>query len=114
MNPSTVKVALTERILRAATSISPSLGRQRLVVVAAQLQSYLIPGSKVVGNSDGAAFRSLGDAVGNILRESGGASNRRLVDLGMLPDVVRRSVALQTPHLLPLRAAFPVAGKLLL
>ncbi len=112
MDPSIV--ALTKRVLRAATSISPPFGRQRLVVVAAQLQSHLIPGSKVVGNSDGAALRSLGNAVGDVLRERCGAGNRRLVDLGMLPDLVRRSVALQSSHLLPLRATFPVAGVLLL
>ena len=62
---------------------------------------------------DGAAAGPLVLAVGDVLGEGGGANNGRLVDLGVLPDVVDGAVAGDRTHLCALGRAGAVAGVLL-
>lgn len=76
--------------------------------MGAQVEASLLPGLKVVGHGDGSASGPLIDAVGDVLPESGGALNGRLVHLLVLPDLVRASVALEGAQLLALGGSLAV------
>ena len=56
----------------------------------------------MVGHGHGAAARSLVDTVGDELPEGCSSRNGRLIDLLVLPDLVRASVALESADLLAL------------
>lgn len=79
----------------------------------AQVQAGLGPRGKVVGHGDGTAAGPFVDAVGDVLPEGGRARDGRLVDLLVLPDLVRAAVALEGAQLLALRRPGPVGGPLL-
>jgi hypothetical protein len=108
---STLRAA--DGVLGLATSVAPALGGQGLVVVLAKVHAELLPGVEVALGGDGAAAGALVDAVGDVLGEGGGADDGRLVDLGVLPDVVRRAVAGHGADLLALGRAGAVGGVLL-
>ena len=95
------KLAL-EGVLGVAAGIAPSLSSQDLIVVRAQVQPGLAPCRKVVGHRHGAAPGPLVDAVGNVLPERRRAYDGRLVDLLVLPNLVRGPVALKGAELLSL------------
>ena len=57
--------------------------------------------------------RPLSLSVADVLSEGGRADNRWLVDLCMLPDIVRRTIAGHSSHLGALRRASAVACVLL-
>ena len=68
----------------------------------AQVQAGCLPCRKVVGDRDGAAIGPLVDTVRNVLPESRRADDGGLVDLLMLPDLVRAPVAGESAELLTL------------
>lgn len=78
-----------------------------------QIQTSGLPGSKVVGHRNGPTAGPLVDAVRNVLPESRRASNRRLVGLLVLPDLVRASVGLEGAEILALGRSLAVGGVLL-
>jgi hypothetical protein len=100
-------------VLGLATSVAPALGGQRLVVVLAEVHAELLPGVEVALGGDGAAAGALVHAVGDVLGEGGRADDGGLVDLGVLPDVVRRAVAGHGADLLALGGSRAVGGVLL-
>lgn len=103
-----------DSVLGIATSIAPSLRGQDLVVVRAQVQTDLLPLRKVAGHVDGAAVRPLVvDAVRDVLPEGRLARDGRLVDLLVLPDLVRAAVELVAAELLALRRPGAARGPLL-
>ena len=68
------------------------LDGKHLVVEVAGGESVVLPGSEVVGDSDSAAG-ALALADREVLAESAGALDGRLVDLRVLADLVGRAVA---------------------
>ena len=103
----------TKRVLGVSASIAPSLGGKHLIIMRAQVQASLLPSGEVVGHSDGAAAGPRGHAVGDVLPEGGCPGDGRLVDLLMLPDIVRTSVALKSAELLALGRALAIVCILL-
>lgn len=73
-----------------------------------KVHTELSPGIKVALGGNSAAAGPLVDAVADVLGESGGTLDGRLVDLGVLPDVVDGAVAGDLAHLLALRRAAAV------
>jgi hypothetical protein len=100
-------------VLGVAASVAPALGGESLVVVLAQVHAKLLPGVEVALGGDGAAAGPLALPVADVLGEGGSADDGRLVDLGVLPDVVDGAVAGDSAHLLSLSRARAVAGVLL-
>jgi len=78
-----------------------------------QVQPRLGPRSKMVCDGDGAPIGLLVDAVRDVLPERRRARDGRLVDLLVLPDLVRAAVAREGPQLLALRRALAVRRPLL-
>ena len=74
----------------------------------AQVQAGCLPCRKVVGDRDSAAIGPLVDTVRNVLPESRRAHDGGLVDLLMLPDLVRAPVAGEGAELLTLRRSLAV------
>ena len=60
-----------------------------------QVQTSLLPRGEVVGERNGAAVGPLVDAVGDVLPEGRSPLDGRLVDLLVLPDLVRAAVGLE-------------------
>lgn len=81
--------------------------------MGSQVQTKLGPRVEVVLGSNSSTAGSGSPAVRDVLGESGGADNGRLVDLRVLPDVVRRPVALDRAHLGSLGRALAVGSVLL-
>lgn len=78
-----------------------------------QLHAVRGPGVEVALGGDGSAAGTLVTPVADVLPESGSASDGRLVDLLVLPDVVDGAVAGDLADLLALSRAGAVAGVLL-
>ena len=64
----------------------------------AEVHTVRSPGAEVVGSGDGTAG-ALVLANGPVLIESGGANDRRLVDLRVLVDIIVRTVTGQGAHM---------------
>jgi hypothetical protein len=102
-----------DSVLGVAASVAPTLSGEGLVVVLTQVHAELLPGVEVALSGDGTAAGPLALPVADVLGEGGLAHNGRLVDLGVLPDVVDGAVAGNSTHLLALSRARSVAGVLL-
>lgn len=76
-----------------ASSTAPAFGRKYLVVIRSQVQTGRLPSIEVARGRDGTASRAGSASVGDVLVEGGGASDRWLVDLLVLVDIVDRSIA---------------------
>jgi hypothetical protein len=100
-------------VLGVTASVAPALGGESLVVVGTKVHAELLPGVEVAGGGDGTAAGALLLAVADVLVEGGGTLDGRLVDLGVLPDVVDGAVAGDRAHLGALSRASTVAGVLL-
>lgn len=100
-------------VLGLAAGVAPALGGESLVVVGTKLHAELGPGVEVARGGDGAAAGPLVHTVADVLGEGGGTNNGRLVNLGVLPDVVARSIASDRAHLLALSRSRAVGGVLL-
>jgi hypothetical protein len=100
-------------VLGLATSVTPALGGQSLVVVLTKLHAMRGPSVEVAGGGNSTGARALVDAVGDVLIEGAGALDGGLVHLGVLPDVVDGAVAGDLAHLGALSRASPV-GRVLL
>jgi hypothetical protein len=100
-------------VLGVTASVAPALGGESLVVVLTQVHAELLPGVEVARSGDAAAAGPLALPVADVLGECGSTDNRRLVNLGVLPDVVDGAVAGDGAHLLALSGARAVAGVLL-
>ena len=81
--------------------------------MGSQLEAQLCPSVEVALRGHSSAAGSLVDSVADVLREGGGADNGRLVDLGVLPDVVAGAIASHRADLSALSGAGAVAGVLL-
>jgi hypothetical protein len=81
--------------------------------VSAELQAVGGPSVEVALGGDGSAAGTLVDTVGDVLGEGGGADDGRLVDLGVLPDVVGRAIAGDGADLGALSGTSTVGGVLL-
>jgi len=97
-------------VLRLAAGIAPALGRQSLVAVGTQVQAKILPGVEMALRSNGSASWALVAAVADVLPESCGPGDGRLVDLLVLPDVVDGAVTGHAADLLALSRAGSVAG----
>lgn len=100
-------------VLGVTAGVAPALGGEGLVVVLAKVHAELGPGVEVALGGDGSAAGTLVDTVGDVLGEGGGADDRRLVHLGVLPDVVAGAIAGDGADLLALSGARTVGGVLL-
>jgi len=100
-------------VIGVAGGVAPALSGQGLVVVLAEVETELGPGVEVARSGHGTAAGALVLAVADELREGRGTLDGRLVNLGVLPDVVDGAVAGDGAHLLPLSRASAVAGVLL-
>jgi hypothetical protein len=87
-----LKQCLTANLEVGRSGSAESLDSEHLVVEVAGRESRLLPGSEVVGDGDSSAG-ALVLADGEVLAESAGALDGRLVDLGVLADLVGRAVA---------------------
>ena len=83
---------LTANLYVGGSSSAEGLDGEHLVVEVAGGESVVLPSIEVVGNGDSAAG-ALVLADREVLDESAGALDRRLVDLGVLADLVGRAVA---------------------
>lgn len=81
--------------------------------MGSQIQAGLFPRVEVVLNRDGAAAGARSSPVRDVLGKGLGAGDGRLVDLGVLPDVIGGSIALQGPDLGALCRALVVRRVLL-
>ena len=75
-----------------ATCIAPTLSRESLIVMSAQIETQLGPSVEVALGGNSSAARSLVDPVADVLGEGSRTDNRWLVDLCVLPDVVAGSI----------------------
>lgn len=80
-------------VIGVACSSAPTFCGKDLVIKGTQGQARCLPGIKVARGGDRAASRAGSASVGDELVEGGGASNRGLIDLLVLVDVVDRAVA---------------------
>lgn len=87
-----LKTCLTADLDVGRSSSAESLDSEHLVIEVASGESVVLPSIEVVGNGDSAAG-ALVLADREVLAESAGALDRRLVDLGVLADLVGRAVA---------------------
>jgi hypothetical protein len=85
----------TKCVFGVSPSISPSLRTQRLVIQRPQIHACLSPCIKVVRHSNSAATRSHTPSYRNVLPEGRCASNGRLVNLLVLPDIIGGAVTLK-------------------
>lgn len=83
---------LTADLEVSGSSAAECLDGEHLVVEVAGGESVVLPGSEVVSHGDSSAV-ALALADGEVLAESAGALDGRLVDLGVLADLVGRAVA---------------------
>ena len=83
---------LTANLDVGRTSSAEGLDGEHLVVEVAGRESVVLPSIEVVGNGDSAAG-ALVLADREVLAESAGALDGRLVDLGVLADLVGRAIA---------------------
>lgn len=79
------------------TGTAPALNGDGLVVESTKVHAESGPSIEVVGDGDGTAG-PWGLTDGNVLVECGGAGDGWLVDLLVLPDVIRSSVAHHGTH----------------
>jgi hypothetical protein len=100
-------------VLRLATSVTPALSGQSLVVVLTKLHAVAGPSVEVAGGGNSAGARALVNAVADVLGEGGGALDGGLVHLGVLPDVVDGAIAGDLAHLGALSGTSAVGGVLL-
>ena len=78
-----------------------------------EVHAELGPGVEVALGGDGSAAGTLVDTVGDVLGEGGRANDGRLVNLGVLPNVVAGAVAGDGADLLTLSGARSVGSVLL-
>lgn len=78
-----------------------------------QVHAELGPSVEVALGGNSAAAGPLVNTVADVLGEGGSSLDRRLVDLGVLPDVVDRAVASHLAHLGALGGTGAVGGVLL-
>lgn len=78
-----------------------------------EVHAELGPGIEVALGGNSAAAGPLVNTVGDVLGEGGGALDGRLVDLGVLPDVVDGAIAGDLAHLGALGGTSTVVGVLL-
>ena len=83
---------LTANLDVGGSSSAEGLDGEHLVVEVAGGESVVLPGIEVVGNGNSAAG-ALVLANREVLAESAGALDGRLVDLGVLADLVGRAIA---------------------
>ena len=83
---------LTANLDVGGSSSAEGLDGEHLVVEVAGGESVVLPSIEVVGNGNSAAG-TLVLADGEVLAESAGTLDGRLVDLGVLADLVGRAVA---------------------
>ena len=83
---------LTANLDVGGSGAAERLDGEDLVVEVAGGESVVLPGIEVVGNGNSAAG-TLVLADGEVLAESAGTLDGRLVDLGVLADLVGRAVA---------------------
>lgn len=95
--------------LRRGPCAVPALDGDNLEVQLAEVQADVRPGGEVVLDGDGAAGATA-TADRDVLVESGGALDGRLVDALILPDFVRAAVASERALL---RARLREAGRVL-
>lgn len=83
---------LTANLDVGGSSAAEGLDGEHLVVEVAGGEAVVLPSIEVVGDGDGSAG-ALALADGEVLAESAGALNGRLVDLRVLADLVGAAVA---------------------
>lgn len=86
-------LSATDGVVGIASRRTPTFRCKDLVIKGTQIEPGRLPGIEVARGSDRAASRAGSASVGDELIEGGGASDRGLVDLLVLVDVIDRPVA---------------------